>query len=276
MSSVTTISKTIGQPRGGYIPQRWFEKTAYDDGILIGEMTIPGSVRGMAVDGLTRVLLGTPVAEAFAFSVIGYRNRVLYRSEQRDDVEACDRRRKLDIDTLLSRITGLDDASVAAACKACGYNIWYYDPELAKTVRSASGIRPDEVTLDGVRTMVRRSVDFFTANGPVVSTGFTFEGAYTERITAGEGDFLTADTLWDMKAMSCRMNKHHTLQLLLYWMMGQRTGRPEFRSITHIGLYNPLLNESSRLAVRDIPDDVMEAVWHGILEYDLDNLPKIG
>lgn len=275
MSSVTKFCETVGQPRGGYVPQGWFEKTVYEDGSVIGKLNIPPSVRGMAVDGLTRVMLGTPVEEAFAASVKGYHNRVALRALQGNDCAERDRRRRVDIDTLLSRIGGLDHASIRAACRACAYDVWYRNPAAALNARGARDIRPDDITIGGMRTMVQRCVDFFTANGPVVATGFTFDGAYTEQIAAGEGDYLTADTLWDMKLISGKPTKNHALQPLLYWMMGQRTGRPEFRTVTHIGLYNPLQNESRRLALRDIPDDVMETVWHGILGYDLDNLPKM-
>ena len=71
--------------------------------------------------------------------------------------------------------------------------------------------------------MVERSLSFFKAFGPVTADGFTMEGAYTATITTGDGDFLTKDTLWDFKVTTSKPNKDHTLQLLIYYLMGRRS-----------------------------------------------------
>ena len=47
--------------------------------------------------------------------------------------------------------------------------------------------------------MVLRSLAFIENYGPIIKDGFTFEGAYTDVVTIGDGDYLTADTLWDFK-----------------------------------------------------------------------------
>ncbi|MGT2637951.1 hypothetical protein ACVRWL_09295 [Streptococcus ratti] len=75
--------------------------------------------------------------------------------------------------------------------------------------------------------------------GPIVKDGFTLEGGYTDTITAGDGDFLTADTLWDFKVSKTKPTKDHTLQLLIYYLMGIQSVHPEFQSITKLGIYNP-------------------------------------
>ena len=58
--------------------------------------------------------------------------------------------------------------------------------------------------------------------GPVVKDGFTFDGGYTDIVTAGDGDFLTFDTLWDFKVSIKPPTNANTLQLLMYYIMMRR------------------------------------------------------
>ena len=91
-------------------------------------------------------------------------------------------------------------------------------------------IVPDQATIANIRIMVERSLSFFKAFGPVTADGFTMEGSYTATITTGDGDFLTKDTLWDFKVTTSKPNKDHTLQLLIYYLMGRRSIHPEFQT----------------------------------------------
>lgn len=106
--------------------------------------------------------------------------------------------------------------------------------------------------------MVERSLAFFTQYGPIVKDGFTLEGGYTDTITAGDGDFLTADTLWDFKVSKTKPTKDHTLQLLIYYLMGIQSVHPEFQSITKLGIYNPRQNKVFLLNIADISDDILK------------------
>lgn len=74
MFSVTARIRTISQPKGGYVSPSLFHVTEYDDGIMLPEI-IPafrGTV-GMAVDYLTRFMMGCTKEEAFAISLDGAR-----------------------------------------------------------------------------------------------------------------------------------------------------------------------------------------------------------
>ena len=64
--------------------------------------------------------------------------------------------------------------------------------------------------------------------GPVVWEGFTFDGGYTDRVTSGDGDLLTADGLWDLKVSRWPPNPTYTLQLLVYWRLGLHSTHPEY------------------------------------------------
>ena len=117
--------------------------------------------------------------------------------------------------------------------------------------------------------MVERSLRFFDTYGPMVLNGFTFEGGYTDTVISGDGDFTTADTLWDFKVSKSRPTKDHTLQLLMYWRMGLHSIHPEFQDVRYLGIYNPRLNKVYRISVDDIPDDVVAEVERDVIGYSV-------
>ena len=90
-------------------------------------------------------------------------------------------------------------------------------------------INPDISTVSNIRTMVDRSTVFFKQYGPVIKDGFSFEGGYTKLVSTGDGDFLTKDTLWDFKVFNKASTNVHTLQLLMYYIMGVLHSWPEIR-----------------------------------------------
>lgn len=128
-------------------------------------------------------------------------------------------------------------------------------------------ISPDSETIANIRTMVERSLHFLDGYGPKVLDSFTFEGGYTETVSTGDGDFITADTLWDFKTLKAAIKPKHTLQLLMYWRMGLHSIYPEFQVIKFLGIYNPRTNVASRVAVSSIPEDVISVVERDVIGY---------
>ena len=111
-------------------------------------------------------------------------------------------------------------------------------------------------------------VKFFQEYGPVVCDGFTFEGGgYTDTVDTGDGDFLTEDTLWDFKVSKSKPTNKHTLQLLMYWIMGQHTLREEFRRISKLGIFNPRLNTVYLYDLSNISLDVVKEVEREVICY---------
>jgi hypothetical protein len=103
--------------------------------------------------------------------------------------------------------------------------------------------------------------------GPVVKDGFTFEGGYTDIVSTGDGDFMTSDTLWDFKVSNKSPTNVHTLQLLMYYIMGQHSIHKEFRNIRKLGFYNPRLNAVYTLDVSAISSDVINDVSSNVIGY---------
>ncbi|MFD2840563.1 hypothetical protein ACFSYH_08265 [Populibacterium corticicola] len=55
-------------------------------------------------------------------------------------------------------------------------------------------------------------------------------------------------------------SKEHLLKLLVHYLMGAGSGLPQFRTQTHLGIFNPRLNTAYRVAIDDVPKDVIETV----------------
>ena len=254
--SVTQRVKQINQPRGGYINPRTLEVVSLGggaDALNPGETVSPGLI-GSAVDYLTRFMLGDPVKEAFAISMLGARRIGMHSKASR----------------LMAGIEGLDDRSIINAVKLSGFDVCFRSNP--GNYRPVEGINPDKATIQNVRTMVERALHFFDEYGPVVFGGFTFEGGYTDTVSSGDGDFITADTLWDFKVSKSRPTKNHTLQVLMYWRMGLRSIHAEFQNVRYLGVYNPRLDEVYRISVDHIPRDVIVEVDRDVIGYPVHQL----
>ena len=250
MVSVTQRIKQIKEPRGGYLPVKAFTVTTLDDGQALNpEESIAASLVGTAVDYLSRFMDGTAVEEAFEISLLGAR---AIRMESKAI-------------GLLDDVKGLDDLSIINACQLAGFDSAFRAGPLF--YRPVEGIVPDQATIANIRTMVERSLSFFKAFGPVTADGFTMEGAYTATITTGDGDFLTKDTLWDFKVTTSKPNKDHTLQLLIYYLMGRRSIHPGFQTIEKLGIFHPRQNTIYQLPISEIPDEVIKEVEENVIGY---------
>ena len=265
MSSATGRISEIKQPRGGYIKPSQFEEITFDDGIELGEENLHGSIIGMVIDYLTRYSTGASVQDAFKISITGYQKRVMLLGK---GIIRKDKLKKIDIETLLKQIKGLDDKSIIAACKACTYDVWFRNPMGAVMAKGADEITPDKATIENIKTMVNRSLAFWEKYGPVTVDGFTFEkDGYTETVNSGDGDYLTADTMWDFKVSKSKPTNKNTLQLLMYWIMGQHSGKNEFRGIKRLGIFNPRLNTAYLLDMSVVPAEVIKEVETEVICY---------
>lgn len=258
--SVTRRVSQAKQPRGGYVNPRSMNVRVLGEGMEALEPVenVRPDLVGLAVDYLTRCVTGSPAEEAFAISLKGaaLHDAAMGRAGVTEAAALA----------LVGKIGGLDDASVVAALKLCGCDAGFRGG--VEYVTPASEINPDAATVDNVRAMVKRSLAFFEEFGPVTVNGFTFEGGYTRQVASGDGDFLTADALWDFKVSKNGPTKNHTLQLLMYWRMGLHSIHPEFGAVRRLGTYNPRRNEVNTIDTALIPADVIEVVERDVIGYE--------
>lgn len=256
MVSVTQRIKQVKQPRGGYVNPRSLSVQKFDDGIALidhREENMHPILVGLAVDYLARLAGGSDPVDVFAVSLAGAHE--IGKKAFADAVA-------------LTRILtpgDVDAIAVLAACRLSGYDVGYragaelYNPD--------TNTEPDGVTTSHILTMVERSMSFFHEFGPVTSSGFSFPGGYTELVNSGDGDFLTADTIWDFKVSVNPPTKDHTLQLLMYLLMGLVSQQPQFASVQNMGVFNPRLNASYRIALSDIPLETIGWIARDVIGY---------
>lgn len=264
MYSVTRRISTIKQPHGGYINKKQLETISLDDGQTLNEEeNIHASLVGLAVDYLTRCAMGTPVIDAFKISLHG---AFAYDMFTKKDVA------KKNAKKLLMGITELNEKSIINACKMAGYDVCYRAGIAA--YKPVEEINPDKATIKNIEIMVNRSVAFWEKYGPIIKDGFTFEGGYTKIVSSGDGDFLTKDTLWDFKVSKEEPKSKHTLQLLMYYLMGKHSIHPEFNDIKKLGIFNPRKNIIYLVNVSDIPQSVIDEVSYDVIGYEKEKNKK--
>lgn len=271
--TVSQKAKAVKQPWGGYIRPSAFKETRLDDGrTLCDAENISPQTVGMAVDYLSRMMLGFSPEEAFRVSLLGANCAVLHGLFTASE----------EAERYLAKIKGLDDASIINACHLVSFDVWYRNPAAAIAplrcnreeediflipLSWASEDEPNADTISNIRIMVERSLVFFKSYGPVVKDSFTFEGAYTDEVSAGEGDFLTADTMWDFKVSKKKPISRYTLQLLMYYILGLRSGKSEYQTVRNLGIFNPRLNALYQMNVDAIPAATIRAVERDVIGY---------
>ena len=285
MSSVTERIKEVHQPRGGYINPKLFSCVHLKDQGEVKDHTlenIHATKAGLIVDYMTRLMCGTAKDEAFKISLSGANI-------------ACENgfpKAKEIAEELLDSINGVDDDSLRQAYRLVGYDVWYRKTEYAINLFNTPRTEfkeptiPDEITLDNLRSMIANGVAFFNQYGPVTSDGFTFEnpsitekelelfkngvgcnGGYTATVNTGDGDFLTKYTLWDFKVSVKGPTSLHSLQLMMYYIMGLHSGQEKYKTIENIGIYNPRLNNVYLYSLSNVPKDVIITIEKDVICY---------
>ena len=259
MSSVTGRIKEIKQPRGGYLNPKIFNvKQLEDSKVLNSEENIHASLVGLAVDYMTRFLMGADVKEAFSVSLSGaLRAQIITEGKQLKEAKI-----------LVEQIIGLDDDSISFACKLVSFDVWARNPMAGPMSPTQYQINPDKQTIENIRIMVERSLEFWEKYGPLTADGFNFlPNGYTKLVDTGDGDYLTANTMWDFKVSNKDITNKHTLQLFMYWLMGKHSGNPVFNGVTNIGFFNPRLNKVYTLDMNTVSKDIIQIIEKEVIGY---------
>jgi len=250
--SVTNRISQIKQPTGGYLNPKDMDRIQLNSDNSLNEAeNISPSLIGIAVDYLTRYMLNKNAEKSFAISLIGAKLGFM------DDIA----------DKLVYRVRGLDDKSIISACKLASFDSIFRGGILA--YKPVEEIEPDEATISNIREMVNRSLKFFDEYGPIIADGFTFDGGYTSIVSSGDGDFITHDTLWDFKVSKDEPKTKYTLQLLMYYIMGQHSKKRYFKKVKYIGFYNPRLNVVYKYDTANLSLDLIKEIEKDVIGYNV-------
>ena len=249
--SVTQRSKSVKQPRGGYVKRTDFEEKSLGKGKeeLHESENIQPTLIGIAVDYLTRYMLTNELEDSFKISLLGA--RIIKELETANQ--------------LMKGISGIDDQSIINVIKLSGFDVCYRSDLFGYI--PVDQINPDSDTIDNVRIMVQRTLNFFEIYGSLVSSGFSFEGGYTNMVAKGDADYLTKDTLWDLKVLKDHFNKNHTMQLLIYWRMGLRSDYDTFKNVKFLGIYNPRQNKVFTYDLSKLSSEIIRIIDEEVIGY---------
>lgn len=288
MMTVSGAAGMITQPRGGYIQFKDFQADTFEDDDFIdgSEENIAASLVGLTVDYLTRYLLTKDKEKAFDISYKGYSILDKYSGLQSSEIkmiqkifEGHDKKFEFRLleeiastdwtkvyNTLMDRLDlELSDLCISSAAKLSGFDVAY-----RRGTQFFTGIRninPDQNTIDHIRRLTQRTLVIIKNYGQLIDSGFDFPEAYTKQIVNADADYLTKDTLWDLKVIKGRFNKAHTMQLLLYWRLGMKSDPKKFSKVKYIGIISPRHNKAYRYELSQIPQEFIDFLDYKVIGY---------
>ncbi len=248
--SVTRMVGIVRQPKGGFISPSKMEKIVFENqNPLSLEENVHPSLVGMAVDYMSRFLMGDKKENAFEISLKGA--QMIGQSSKAK--------------AYLDRIKGNDNNSIVAALKLVSYDcVFRAGPHVYV---DQSNMLPSNETILNISEMLNRTRAFWKLYGPITVYGPTFDGGYTKSVSTGDGDYLTKDTIWDYKVSKDVANSKQTLQLLLYYLLGIHSVHSHFKDIKYIGIYNPRLNIAYRYPISSLSSETIEYIEKEIIGY---------
>lgn len=102
----------------------------------------------------------------------------------------------------------------------------------------------------------------------MLETGKGTYGGYTAVVSKGDGDFLTEDTLWELKVRKARPDSKQTMQILMYWIMGQHSNQWIYKSIRKLGIFNPRHNMVYLYHIGKVPLEYIKFIEEKVICYD--------
>ena len=142
-----------------------------------------------------------------------------------------------------------------------------YDDVYRAGITYIQKLSPDEATIENIEIMLNRGVSFLKRFSEV-KIGMTFEGGYTNIVVNGDCDYLTDSSLIDFKVLRGNVTNNHTLQILMYYLMGLHSiHSSEFQKVKWLALFNPRKNVVYYINVRRIPEGVIDEVSREVIGY---------
>ncbi|AJQ45293.1 hypothetical protein JM47_01550 [Ureaplasma diversum] len=258
MSSVTAVVRKTKQPKNGYLPIKSFEVYSMYKPINRNNENVHPSLVGLAVDYLFR-LNNKEVSQSLFFVALEGANildnhNVFNGIENNNQFEYV----KSLIDSLNNDLSDLDIIKVI--------EIASYDPAYRAGVQNYTPFQSmieksgfvNKITLNNIRFMVTKMIQYFQDENKIIETGSTFTGGYGDNIQTGDCDFLSKDTLWDLKVSKYEPKKEDSLQLLIYYVLGyERCRKISFEHIKYLGIYNQSIGKVYKLEIAKIDKDLI-------------------
>ena len=237
---------------------KWEESCFEDENQLHDIEGIPSGLVGIvgsAVDYLSRMMITGDKSKAFEISFLFKKHHPFFVNNP--DHELCKY-----ADKLLEQITGLDDSSIKKACHLVCYDLLYRVNDSAFKVAfnavfehyMSSPPEDYKSTIENIRVMVQRCMEYFKGCAPVTETGFCVKYGNLY----GDGDVVTVRDLCDLKTSKRKTSLKDKRQVLLYWYAGLHTEGLDFSKIDTLSIFNPRLNMAWKLNVSQLSEELLD------------------
>lgn len=271
LSATNIVNIPKIQPRGGFLPPKNFTAKPLTDNpryIKLVEICCKGGVLapqslGLVFDYILRVdmaiIVGTNPADAVlnAFEVSLLGAKVVNKLD--------------DALKLAAKIANLFEERhknfkkiVQTASELVVYDTvfraGYYNPD-AEPPKINDGDR------NAIELMLAATEAYLLEKEHLVSLGFGFGALAAEKVASSDGDILTADSVIDLKCSVKEPTSKHTLQLLLYYILGLHEHSDLFRPLKYIKIINPRLGMVYSYEISKIDLEVLKHIESEIMGY---------
>lgn len=174
--------------------------------------------------------------------------------------------KKSEFDDLLKRINikndQIDDETIINAMQISNFSFFYWlDNFKYEQIKEAN---PDNETINNIRIMVQRSVDFFK-NNDFYECSILFDEALskTKCLTKADADFMSKKTLWKFSTQKEMKKNKDLIKLLIYYVLSKKTPNWEksiYKDLDSIGIFNPRLNISIFWKIDDINKELIKKI----------------
>lgn len=254
--SVTQRIKQVTQPYGGYLPKKLFKYHKFPTPKIKYDKSVATTV-GLVVDYLSRYMVSSfsydryGPSKAFHISILGSR---LAGKEK-------------EIKFLLKNVNrNLDDKCIISACKIVQYDCYVRGTQFTRVNEE---IEINSETIIAIREMVYRVVSILKNNTQkLLKFELTFPCCQDQIVKQGDADFLTDDTLWDIKVTDKVFDSKYSLQILMYYLKSLRSSK-KYTEIKYLALYSPLTDEIYYINVNDISNKIKYEINNQVFGFKL-------
>lgn len=233
MFSLTQRINDIYQPIGGYINKDLFDINEFgSEYIDSSNENLKPNVIGMVVDYLTRLYYATDnneIEDIFLltnFAISSYNTKIDQQIIQNKYI--------------IKTKDYLCDEYIIAMCKLAPYDAVYRAEVDASQIKL---IEPDAQTIDHIRLLTRRTINYLGENKFKIIAGFKFPDVVTRYVSKADGDFIKSNTIVDLKVSNKHdINQKQSLQIYGYYLMSQLSNQHIFKYIDSIATFNPRYN----------------------------------
>jgi len=251
--SVTQRIQAIVQPEGGYLPVEKFMINQVEEKQISIPKTLRADIVGQCVQYFATYLITGDLNKALKIPLLGW---LIVHANEKDDPFNEYVTELLKTKDDMKKIGYMYALAAYDKAYRSGYETFQHiSPDISNEERSV------------LLSVARRIAEFYERHLPVLFE-MTFNGGYTETVSKGDGDVLTDDGVWDIKTSKSRPTKDHTLQILMYYIMGLHSKDADlYKNIEKLGFYNPLLGEETYIDVSSISSELRNIIETDVICY---------